>query len=421
MLFCKKPHYVVWATIFLLFTAAARPDDSRGARQITWGPHHHFYGYIGHVQNIPWSGDGRYLVALRTTFQDRMPAPTDGAEIVLLDTQNDYAVRVLDTTRAWNFQQGTMLYWNPAAPDKELFFNDRDPNTNEVFTVRFDIEKAKRVHEYRFSDTPFANSGVAQTGGYFLGLNYGRLARLRPVTGYPEAFDWTTGTLHPENDGIFKVDIETGHARLLVSYRQLADALRPLRPDVESKALFINHTLSSRTGERIYFYARGDFETTERLDVPFTIECDGSGLTAHKTHIGGHPEWAEGHLLVGKHGADQVLYDTDSQSIHAVLGDGSVFPNSGGDVALSPNGEWLVNGYRTGKANSYVFLNRNTREVLRAGPFPVDQWTSGELRIDGAPCWNRESTAVVFPAIANDTDRTRQMFLLELGDLRPAP
>ena len=36
-------------------------------RQLTSGPEHHFFGYIGHVQNIPWSGDGRYIVALRTT------------------------------------------------------------------------------------------------------------------------------------------------------------------------------------------------------------------------------------------------------------------------------------------------------------------------------------------------------------------
>ena len=35
--------------------------------------------------------DGRYLLALRTTFQDRMPGPEDAADIVLLDGANDYA------------------------------------------------------------------------------------------------------------------------------------------------------------------------------------------------------------------------------------------------------------------------------------------------------------------------------------------
>ena len=76
-----------------------------------------------------------------------------------------------------------MLYWNPEAPETQFFFNDRDPKTNHVFCVLFDVSKGKRVEEYRFSDTPIGNSGVAQNGGFFLGINYGRLARLRPVTG----------------------------------------------------------------------------------------------------------------------------------------------------------------------------------------------------------------------------------------------
>jgi hypothetical protein len=45
--------------------------------QITRGPLHHFFGYIGHARTIPWSGDGRYILALRTAFQDRMPGPGD--------------------------------------------------------------------------------------------------------------------------------------------------------------------------------------------------------------------------------------------------------------------------------------------------------------------------------------------------------
>ena len=42
-------------------------------KQITHGPMTHFFGYIGHVQNIPWNRSGRYIVALQTNFHDRMP------------------------------------------------------------------------------------------------------------------------------------------------------------------------------------------------------------------------------------------------------------------------------------------------------------------------------------------------------------
>ena len=90
--------------------------------QITRGPQNHYFGYIGHVQNIPWNGSERYLLSLRVGFHDRMPAADDAADIVLLDTQNDYAARKVDETRAWNPQQGTMMYWNPDAPDTQFFF-----------------------------------------------------------------------------------------------------------------------------------------------------------------------------------------------------------------------------------------------------------------------------------------------------------
>src|SRR5262245_53186 len=87
-------------------------------RQLTTGPSHHLYGDIGHAGNSPYSSDGRYLIALRTTFQDRMPGPKDAAEIVLLDAQNKFAETKLDETHGWNPQQGAMMYWNPEQPSR---------------------------------------------------------------------------------------------------------------------------------------------------------------------------------------------------------------------------------------------------------------------------------------------------------------
>jgi len=164
--------------ICLLIGAGSVSGATPSVRQITFGPANHFFGYIGHVGNTPWNESGRTMLLLRTNFQDRMPTAGDAAEIVVLDTQNDYALGKIDETRAWNPQQGTMLYWNPEKPETQFFFNDRDPATQKVFCVLYDLEKKRRVKEYRFQDTPIGNSGVAQQGGSFLGLNYGRMDRL---------------------------------------------------------------------------------------------------------------------------------------------------------------------------------------------------------------------------------------------------
>ncbi len=413
-----KPLFI-WVVLAGL-GALGHAAPSLEVRQITQGPKHHFFGYIGHVQNIPWNRSGRYLVALRTEFQDRMPRAEDAAEIVLLDASRDYAERVVDRTRAWNPQQGTMLYWNPQAPETQFFFNDRDPATGRLFTVLFDVsvgEHGKRVREFRFDDTPMANSGVAQQGGWFAAINYARLARLRPVTGYPQAFDWTKGVPHPADDGVFKVDVATGRKELLVSFKQLGDLLRGQHPGIEAQELFINHTLSNRDSDRIYFFVRADFDSrTKRINEPFLVNPDGTGLVRMKQFIGGHPEWGAGRNMIGAMGKQQVIYDTDKQEIAGQIGTPEILPDPEGDIALSPDGRWLVNGSRKQGRNSYTFVRVADAVSVRSETFDVTGWTSGELRCDPAPCWNRASDQIVFPAIAGDAGKTRQMFVIRVKE-----
>ena len=390
-------------------------EPSVRIEQITFGPKHHFFGYIGHVKNIPWNGSGRYIVALQTDFQDHMPQVNEPADVILIDCENNYSIEVIAQTRGWNFQQGTMFYWNPDAPDTQIFFNDRDEKTNKVFTVLYDIAKRKRVREYRYEDTPFGNSGVAQKGGYFLGLNYGRLARLRLVTGYRGAYDWTLGEKFPADDGLFKVDIDTGEKQLLVSYRQIRDTLLEDHPEVEKDALFINHTLSNRENSRIYFYARSGYDTGNKtINVPMMVRPDGSGLVEQKVFIGGHPEWGDGSQMFGSVDDFVVLYDADKQSVVRKIGDSSIFPKPGADIALSPDGRWLVSGYNLKNVNGYAFYRLGDGASVLTEPMDQSGFTDGELRIDGSPCWNRDGTRVLFPSLTEDG--TRQLFVIHLNE-----
>jgi hypothetical protein len=409
---------IVLSALLGVIQSALADSPEIAIRQITFGPKHHFFGYIGQCKTIPWNASGRYILALQTDFQDRMPTASDAAAIVLLDTQQNYKPIVIEHTRGWNPQQGTMFYWNPLAPETQFFFNDRDPVTGKVFAVLYDISgglPGKRIREFRFDDTPVGNSGVAQNGGKFLAINYARMARLRPVTGYPEAFDWTVDEKHPDNDGIFKIDVASGRKDLLVSFKQLRDALVVKHPNVNDKALFINHTLWSRNDDLIYFYVRGDFDKKDRINQPFTIRPDGTGLTPLAVFIGGHPEWAPGHQVIGCKDKKQVIYDVDQRKIVRTLGDRSVFPDAEGDIALSPDGQWLANGYREKAISKYVFYRMDGGEIRNVTAFEQTGYTSGDLRVDPSPAWNREGTQILFPSLSNDAEHTRQMFIVELG------
>ncbi len=401
--------------------ASAGPAAQQSARvtQITHGPLHHYFGYIGQSRTVPWNADGRYLLALQVPYQDRLPGAGDAAEVCLIDTRNNYAVRVVDRTLGWNPQQGTMFYWNPEHPETQFFFNDRDPATGKVFTVLFDISadggRGGRVREYRFEDTPVANGGVAQNGGYFTAVNYARMARLRPVTGYRDAWDWTRGVAAPADDGVFRVDIGTGRKTLIVSFAQLKEALRGTVENLDARHFFINHTLNNRNNDLIYFFCRADFEQQvdgPRVNAVFTVRPDGSELTRHEVFIGGHPEWGWGPEIIGSREGRQAVYDTARRQVVRSLGGPEVFKAPEGDISLSPDGSWFVNGRREGEHHSYTFLDMRSGRVITSPPVFLSAWNSGPLRLDPAPAWNRTSDAIVVPGIA--PDGTRQMFLIDL-------
>ena len=416
-----RPRFGLLACLVLLpvFPPAFAAETAVTVTQITRGPKHHYFGYIGQSRTIPWNANGRYVLALQTEFQDRLPVGNDAADVCLLDAQDNYAIRVVDQTRGWNPQQGTMFYWNPEHPETQFFFNDRDTKTGKIFTVLFDLTlnggKGGRLREYRFEDTPVANGGVAQNGGYFTAINYARMARLRPVTGYAGAWDWTEKVGAPEDDGIYRVDVKTGAKTLIVSFAKLKEVHRALDPDIEKRHLFINHTLHNRNNDLIYFFCRADFENQpqgKRINSVFTVRPDGSELTRHETFIGGHPEWEWGSRIIGSHGDKQVIYDAAQKKIVDSLGGKDVFPNPEGDIAMSPDGSWFVNSHREGEYHHYTFLDLKTRRTVKSPPVFLSTWRSGALRLDPAPCWNRTSDAIVVPGIA--PDGTRQMFLLEL-------
>lgn len=383
--------------------------------QITRGPHHHFFGYIGQSLTTPWNASGRYILTLRTTFHDRMPTRTDGADICLVDTQNGYAVTPIEKTHGWNFQQGTMFYWHPADAEKQFFFNDRDPETNRIFTVLYDIEQKKRVREYRFEEVPVANGGVSPTGEFFLAINYARMARLRPVTGYPESADMTENVPAPENDGVFKVDIKSGKRTLLVSFRQLRDLLQDRHEHINDVGFYINHSLSSRDGRHVYFYARARYgKSSMAVNVPCSVSTDGTNLKAHE-FIGGHPEWDEGTVVIGaKKPGRQVRYDIEQQKIIGEIGNTNDFPNPEGDVALGPKGQWFANGYSLNdrKDIKYIVMRRKDKAKAESPRFSRGPYQRGELRIDPAPRWNRDATKLLVPGMT--ADGTRQLHLLNI-------
>jgi hypothetical protein len=397
--------------------SAVAVEPAITAEQITFGPKNYFFGYIGHGLTIPWNKSGRYIVSLRTDFHDRMPVVGDVAEVVLIDTHKQNEVAVVDRTRAWNLQQGTMLYWNPNQAETQFFFNDVDPKTGVVFTVLYDVEQRRRVREYRFGNESIANGGVAPNGKYFAGINYGKISRSREVIAYPGTFDWTAeGPANPTTDGLFRVDVESGERKLLVSYKQLSDLLldnpkeRARLGDPDKYPIYVHHTLWNRESDWITFIVRG--KGNKRPSAGCAVRVDGTGL--RKIPFAGHPEWLEGTLFAmasKEHGAYN-LYDVAEEKWAGQLGGPGVFPDTDDDNALSPDTKLYVGSYKQKPTECvYTIYRRSDGIYVRSPPIPTKAG-GGVVRIDSAPRWNRTSDGLLVPGVAQDG--TLQLFVLRL-------
>ena len=388
--------------------------------QITFGSNHHFFGYIGQSLTIPWNKKGNRLICLSSSFHDHLPGKGEPANVNLIHLDHKKNGRCelekLDESQGWNHQQGTMFYWNPDQPDRQFFFNDRDPKTEVVFTVLYDIIKRQRVKAFKYGHQSFGNSGVCPLGKYFLAINYARMARLRPVTGYKDSFDWSNGIAAPKEDGIAIINIETGEKNILISFDQMAKGLERNGFDAKDRNLFINHTLWSRDGQWIYFFVRAgwksDKDGREGLNAACSIKVDGSQFIAGHQHIGGHPEWSHGTQIIGSYNNQQVVYDILQQKIIRTLGNPDIFPQPGGDISLSPDENWLINGYNNKLgSNFYSILNLKSREWVKTPSFDTGIYKK-DLRIDPAPRWNHKNNQVLVSGL--DENKIRQLFIISI-------
>lgn len=378
-------------------------------RRLTHGPANHFFGYYG---MSPWNRAEDRLVCLEPPFHDRLPTAGEPAKIGLVDqTSGEFAP--IAETRAWNLQQGALTHWNPLQPDREIIFNDR--MGEEFHATVLDVDTGRR----RRFGAPV--SGVGTTGRYALSLTWGRLSRLRGVVGYAGAEDPNAHIAHPEDDGVFRVDLETGESELLVSIRQVFDMAVPAYPALRDRHLWFNHTVMSSDGERFFFLARshGDHSTLD--SGMFTARMDGSELRQVIPFGTGvsHFDWRNGREIIatftlpGTAEMKHYLF-TDGEEDYRAVGDG--FLVGDGHCTFAPDGNWLATDrqetQRLAQSLWWYEMQRNTGMLLASHPAGDFQFLHSDIRCDFHPRWSPSGTSICYDAIDSET-WTRQLYLIE--------
>lgn len=168
-----------------------------------------------------------------------------------------------------------MAHWLPREKDTFVFNDLRDGKFCAV------VLNWKTGAERVFPGFPV--SAVSEDGAWALSVNYARLYLTRPDYGYAgDGQDARAGTVFPEDDGLWRLDLKTGEARLLVS----TAAVKWMVPKVAWDGLsYLCHTVISKDGQRVYFLSRSvdqsmagvkSFQGVNWHTTAFTCRADGS-------------------------------------------------------------------------------------------------------------------------------------------------
>jgi len=378
------------------------------ARAVTRGPRCHFFGYY---DKSPWDATGRYILDLETTFMDRPPAPHDRATIGLIDTAKANTWRPIARTVAWNWQQGAMLQWLPSAPDRLIIHNDR--REGRFVSVVHDVF----AEEERVLPRPIY--ALSPAGDYALSTNFARIADTRPGYGYVGLGDAGRDDPHPEDDGIYWMDLENGENGLIISYAQAAN-FRP-KPSMDGAKHWFNHLQVNTDGSRFAFLHRwcpwGQARPWQtRL---LTAHPDGSGLyCVADDGMVSHYDWRDPtHILAWAHQegvGNHFFLFTDGGDQRETVGEGVL--TADGHCSYSPGREWvLTDTYPDAERMRTLILYRvEDNRRVDVGRFFAPKELDGETRCDLHPRWSRDGQAVCFDSVH---EGARQMYVVDVSDI----
>ena len=211
-----------------------------------------------------------------------------------MDAENG-SFTALAETGAFNLQQGSMLHWIDAGHGEELTYNTWQ-GERVVSHAR-----ALQGGATRTLEAPVA--AVTGDGRAALGLNYARMYHCRSVVGYANDRDPATLPIAPEDDGLYRIDLASGRADLVVSHAQAIHAAA--LPEPPSGLVWFNHVMFNTDGSRVMFLCRMRRAGGQGLRTSlWTVRPDGSELSLQIgfPHRISHFAWLD---------ADRLLISTD--------------------------------------------------------------------------------------------------------------
>ena len=411
-------------------------------RRVGSDPGHHFFGYYNKTN---WDCSGRFLLAQRTGEATFRLTPESVAEIGVFDLEQGDRFTVLDETRAWNWQMGSQLQWLDGRPGRQVIYNSRTGDASTRYpnfgATVCDLDSGYRT---RLSLPVYV---VSPDSRYALCVDYRRLYVTHETIGYSEPGGPFTLPMCPDDDGIHRMDLTTGEAKLVLSYRQMSE-VRPVA-SMRRAIHWVSHIEISPSSGRVLFLHRwtervadetcflhrlitmnpdgGDLRILECSDHPLpqlTADFDPASVDTFDYEKSewqiSHPLWKEdGRIIVWSPHAGRIHYheynDVEGGEV-GVIGAGTLAEN--GHMTFSPvDKRWLLSDTYPDKethVRRLILFDCVSGECHDIGHFYADPGLGKENRCDLHPRWRRDGQAVCIDSVH---EHERQMYVVDVSGL----
>lgn len=412
-------------------------------RRVGKDTYNHFFGYYN--KNI-WDKTGRFLLSQRVTMLTGDLTGKEVAEVGFFDLECDDVYRVIGDTSSWNWQMGCQLQWLGNNENWQIIYNTRKQSSTKIDTGYSDFcSTLYNIESNENKELPLPIYVVSPNSKYALCVDYSRFQVTHPTIGYHATKLEPNLENAPENDGIYRLEIDTGEVELILS---LCD-LREFQPvaSMDRAIHWVTHLEINPNSSRFLFIHRW----TERVEDEtcflhrlFTVKSDGSDLkllecTDHplpqladsfdrnkfgtfdyekSEHQISHPIWKDDRQIIvwGPHLGSIHYHLYDNLSGRAkVIGENLLTEN--GHMSFSPNKEWILSDtYPDESTNERLLILYDVKNDCRydIGSFYTDPNLGKHNRCDLHPRWNLNGREVCIDSVH---ELTRQIYIIDVSSI----
>lgn len=346
--------------------------------------------FFGFHDKCPWSFDNKKLLSHRFSSNSNKKADAKTfVEIGYYQGEQRDNFKQLDTTFAWNWQQGAMLQW--VGKDEKIAYNTHDGQ--KVYTKIVDL------NGNLISKLDRAVAAIDHSGQWMLSYSFERMRRGAPGYEYSIGYEPEEKDPIPKNDGLYVVNIKSGLSKKLFSIKEIVE-LEPQRSFNESYHFF-SHCLFSPSGNRFVFYHRWKDSSGYLNSRMISSDLEGKKLYIFPTtRFVSHICWSDSEHILGYVGTDKsglayyILKDFEDEITPVGLDQLTV----DGHPQFNPvNRSFVTDTYpdrtRMQKLLHYKMDEQKVHELLSLKiPFRYRD----EVRCDFHPRWDRTGKQISF-------------------------